>query len=190
MPVFRKPQAPETPLIVSVTGVRLGMHVLGIVGPDARMFFEVARRVGLTGRAIALAQDEQTAAAVGDAAINDGVTVDVASPFLPVTAPDGSLDLAIVDERTTRPAAYDLTTLLPPIRAALRDGGRVVVVLPAGGALARWFGTTRPPDIRPVLDACLAAGLSKGRLIAAHDGLAFVEALRTARGDGRSVVSS
>jgi len=178
MPVFRKSETPETPLIVSVTGVRLGMRVLGIVGPDARLFFEVARRVGLTGRAIALARDEPTAAAIGDAAINDGVTLDVASPFLPLTVPDGSLDLAIVDERTTRPAAYDLTTLLPSIRAALREGGRVVVVLSAGGALARWFGTTRPPDLGPILDACLAAGLSKGRLIAAHDGMAFVEALR------------
>ena len=178
MPVFRKPKAPESPLIVSVTGVRLGMRVVGIVGQDARLFFEIARRVGLTGRATALAQDEQAATAIGDAAIADGVTLDVASPYLPLTVPDGSLDLVMVDERSPRPASYELAVLLPHVRTALRQGGRVLVVLPAGGILARWLGTTRPPDVRPVLDACLAAGLSKGRLLAAYEGLAFVEALR------------
>jgi hypothetical protein len=179
MPVFRKPQAPETPLIVSVTGVRLGMRVLGIVGHDARLFFDVARRVGLTGRAIALAENEDAAGAINEAAINDGVTLDVASPFLPLTVPDESIDLALVDERSARPGAFDLATLLPHLRAALRTGGRVVVILPAGGLLARWLGTTKPPDVGPVIGAFQSAGLSKGRLIAAHDGLAFVEALRT-----------
>jgi hypothetical protein len=178
MPVFRKPKAPESPLIVSVTGVRLGMQVAGIVGQDARLFFEIARRVGLTGRATALAQDEQAATAIGDAAIADGVTLDVASPYLPLTVPDGSLDLVIVDERSPRPASYELAVLLPHVRTALRQGGRALVVLPAGGLFARWLGTTRPPDVRPVLDAFLAAGLSKGRLLAAYEGLAFVEALR------------
>ena len=179
MPVFRKPQAPDTPLIVSVTGVRLGMSVVGIIDRDARLFFEIARRVGLTGRATALAQDEQTAAAIGDAAIADGITLDVASPYLPLTVPDGSVDLVMVDERTARPPSSALAALLPYVRAALRPGGRVVVVLAAGGVLARWLGTTKPPDVGPVVDACLAAGLSKGRLIAAQEGLAFVEALRT-----------
>src|SRR5690242_3160204 len=118
MAIFRKAQAPETPLIVSVTGVRLGMRVLGILGQDARPFFELARRVGLTGRAIAVAENEQLAAAIGEAAINDGVTLDVMSPYLPLTVPDESVDLVVVDERVARPAPYDLASLLTHVRAA------------------------------------------------------------------------
>ena len=154
------------------------MSVVGIVGGDARLFFEIARRVGLTGRATALAQDEQTATAIGDAAIADGITLDVASPYLPLTVPDGSIDLVMVDEQTARPASFALPALLPHVRTALRPGGRLVIVLPAGGILARWLGRTPSPDVRPVIEVCLAAGLSKGRLLAAYGGLAFVEALR------------
>ena len=45
MPIFRKSETPETPLVVSVTGVRLGQRVLVVAGRDRAVVHDIAARV-------------------------------------------------------------------------------------------------------------------------------------------------
>ena len=50
MALFRH-APPQQPLIVSITGVRIGQRIVGVIGGDARLFLDVAARVGITGGA-------------------------------------------------------------------------------------------------------------------------------------------
>jgi hypothetical protein len=175
---------PDDPLIVSMSGVRLGQQVLAIVGRDRRLFFDVAARVGLTGRAFGLAADASDAAALGEEAIRHGVAADAGTLDTPWTIAADSIDVAVIDDRDARTPST--AALLPQVKSVLRPGGRVIVVLAAeGGTVARLLGRQRPPDVSGLLDALQGAGFGAGRLVAVRDGLAFVEAARpSARAGG------
>jgi hypothetical protein len=178
MSIFRpRKTRPDDPLIVSMSSVRLGQQVLAIVGRDRRLFFDLAARVGLTGRAVGITADAQDAAALAGDAIRHGVAVDTFALDTPWPVASGSVDVAVIDDR--EPRAVATADLLPQIRAVLRPGGRVILVLSAeGGALARLLGRERAPDVTGLLEALSQADFGAGRLIAVRGGLAFVEAAR------------
>jgi len=177
MPIFRPSAAPAIPLVVSVTGVRLGQRVLVVPGRDRKPLLEIAARVGLTGRTLALtsAQDAPRVQAEAERA---GVLVDLAVLEMPMPVSDDTFDLALVDDRAERGSGLDIASLLPGLRAALRPGGRLVVLLQAGGGrLGRLFGGSEPPPAAAaLLEALTAAGLRAGRLVTVRDGVGFVEA--------------
>ena len=62
----------------------------------------------------------------------------------------------------------------------LRPGGRIVLAVPAPtSALAGLFGITpKPPDIAPLLGLLREAGFIAARLLAAREGIGYVEAAR------------
>jgi hypothetical protein len=180
MPIFRSSGTPSVPLIVSVTGVRLGQRVLVVPGRDARVLIDVAGKVGLTGRTLALTP-ASSAAALASAAERAGAVVDVAALEVPLQVAGDSFDLAVVDDRGARGPGVDTPSLLPEILQALRPGGRIVVLLPAGdGLLARMLGggATEPPGAPPLLQAFEQAGFRAGRLVAVHAGVGYLEASR------------
>jgi hypothetical protein len=168
--------APADPLAVSMSGVRLGQQVLVIVGRDRKLFFDLAARVGLTGGAYGIAADQAAAAALGEEAIRHGVAAETIAMETAWGIADDTIDVAVIDGRE---AATASTMVLPKVRAVLRPGGRVVVVLAAeGGVLARLLGRETAPDVGALLQALPQAGFGAGRLVAVRDGLAFVEAAR------------
>lgn len=181
MPIFRT-SAPQDPLIVSVSGVRLGQRVLALPGADLRTLVDVAARVGLTGRVLALTRDESDSARVQAHAERHGVLVDVERLQTPVPVPDEAFDVAIVD---TRGADADrgktLPALLPSMLRALRPGGRLVLLLQGGGGIAaRLLGRDVPPrELDERLRALIDTGFRTARLVALRDGIAFVEAMRS-----------
>jgi SAM-dependent methyltransferase len=179
MGLFRN-APPQEPLVVSVTGARMGQRLLGVVGGDPRMFLDAAAKVGISGSAYALAADTAAVARVQEAAVKHGVLVDASPVELPLPLPDASFDLVFVDDRTPRPAAHSTPVLLAEVRRVLRPGGRIILAVPApSSALAGLFGSTpRSPDVTPLLQALLDADLIAARLLATHRGVGFVEAAR------------
>jgi SAM-dependent methyltransferase len=181
MAIFRAPASPSVPLVVSVTGVRLGQRVLVVPGRDRQALLELAGKVGLTGRTLALAAGS-SAAAVQSAAERAGALVDVAPLEMPLPVAAESFDLAVVDDRTARAAPLDTPSLLHELFHALRPGGRVVVLLPTGeGLIGRLLGGSAPPPAAPSMLAAFGeAGFRAGRVVAVRDGVGYLEATRSA----------
>jgi SAM-dependent methyltransferase len=184
MAIFRASASPPVPLVVSVAGVRLGQRVLVVPGRDLRVLVDLAAKVGLTGRTLALAVGS-SARSVQSAAERAGVLVDVAPLDVPLPVAAESFDLAVVDDRPARVARLDAPSLLPEIREALRPGGRVVVLLPAGqGLVGRLLGggSAAPPAAAPTLAAFGESGFRAGRIVAVRDGVGYLEATKPADG--------
>jgi hypothetical protein len=182
MPIFRKSETPETPLVVSVTGVRLGQRVLVVAGRDRAVVHDIAARVGLTGRTLVLVAAREVEA-VQSAAERAGVLVDVAPLGVPLPVAGEIFDVALVDDTSSRPEGADTPALLPELHSALRPGGRVIVRLATGaGPLARFFGGDHePPAAGEAIAALTEAGFRAARVVAVHAGAAYVEASRPAQ---------
>jgi SAM-dependent methyltransferase len=181
MALLRKGR-PEDPLIVSITGARIGDRVVGVVGVDTRLFLDVAAKVGITGQAVALAADRDAAARVERAAVEQGVLVEAVPIALPLPLADASFDIALVDERALRAEAYQTPALSRDVLRVLRPGGRIVLAVAVPSSpFAGLFGIAPPtPDISPVLSTLTAAGFTAARLLAARGGIGFIEAARPA----------
>ena len=179
MALFRH-APPQQPLIVSITGVRIGQRIVGVIGGDARLFLDMAARVGITGGAYGLTVDDAAVSRLQAAAVKHGVLLDAAPISLPLPLPDATFDLALIDERRTPAARRASASLLKEMRRVLRPGGRIILAVPApSSALAGLFGIIpKPPDVRPVLQELLETGFLAARLLAARDGVGFVEAAR------------
>jgi|SRR6185369_11006469 len=119
-------------LLVSMTGVKLGDRVAFIGCAHGARLAAVAAKVGLSGRAVAVAPDESSAARARRGAENAGVLVEVeqATPTrLPLD--DSSFDLAVVDDTGGlfgAMSAGDRAVAARETARILRPGGRVVLV--------------------------------------------------------------
>src|SRR3954470_23196638 len=87
------------PLVVGMTGVKLGERFAQIGCAHGGRLAAVAAKVGLSGRAVAFVPDEASAARARKGATNGGVLVDVEitpSTHLPVE--DDAFDLVVIDD--------------------------------------------------------------------------------------------
>jgi hypothetical protein len=165
LPFLRKTERQE-PLVVSMTGIRLGDRLL-YVGGNADFFEPLAARVGLSGQTTIVASDPD---ALKTAAERDGVLIDAVT-----TIPSqGDFDLAVVETRGAWPDA--VSSLLGPVRV----GGRLIVI---AGARRGWRGHLRapaepaPPDSE-IVRVLEAAGWTPARGIGSRDGVRFIEGFR------------
>jgi SAM-dependent methyltransferase len=179
MALFRK-APPQDPLIVSMSGARLGQRMLVVPGSDLQVLIDVAAKVGLTGRAFALVPDPGALPRVQERTVQQGVLVDAEPLTVPFPLPDASFDVAIVDDRVMRPAARSTDALLPELARVIRPGGRLLVLVPAPSSpLAGLFGSeASAPDVSGLIRTLGAGGFTAGRLLGVRQGTAFVEAVR------------
>lgn len=165
---LRKPAHESEPLVVSMTGVRLGDRAI-FAGTNAALLMPIAARTGLSGQLLAVSGN---AADLKARAEREGHLVESAAA--PPT--DGSYDLAIVE------AAGDWATTLAPLLAAVRPGGRIVVVIgaqPQGPLAFLKSSASSRQGPAAVVESLERAGWHRARSIGGRDGLEFVEAVRT-----------
>lgn len=166
LPFFKQSATSAEPLVVAMTGVRLGDSVL-FVGRSAPLLLPIASRTGLSGRCLVVgpADDVQRLEA---AATSSGVLVETAVMF----PGDGAFDLAVLE------AVGDWSKAAADVRTSVRSGGRIIVVAgeQRAGLLSRWTSTPTPVDTDAIVRTLSSSGWHRARAVGERDGLHFVEA--------------
>ena len=165
LPFLRKAER-EDPLVVSMTGIRLGDRLL-YVGATPELVEPLAARVGLSGQTTVVATE---ADAVTAAAERNGLLIDGA----PTVPNAGDYDLAIVEARGAWQDS--VRQVLAPVRV----GGRLIVV---AGEPRQWLGRLRglaepAPADGEIVRVIEAAGWTAARGIGGRGDLRFVEGFR------------
>jgi hypothetical protein len=163
LPFLRKPEH-EEPLVLAMTGVRLGDRVI-FAGENLDLLLPLAARAGMSGEVVVVSREGPRLAA---AAERHGLLVTTAT--LPASRP---FDLAVVQ------VAAEWTGSLTPLLASVRAGGRVIVVDRSGphGLLARLRRSPAGEESNtPIVQALARAGWSRARGIGRREGFTFVEA--------------
>jgi ubiquinone/menaquinone biosynthesis C-methylase UbiE len=170
-------------LAVAMATVKMGDQLLQIGCADGGRMGAIAVKVGLSGRAVTVVPDQQSAARARRGAAEAGALVDVhVAPVAKLPVEDNAFDLAIVDDTggllaTMRPE--DRVAMVRETARALKSRGRVVVIgaVPRGGLGAIFTRTQSGPpfDPQPSLEA---DGFKFVRLLGEREGLKFVEGLK------------
>ena len=170
-------------LVVGMTGAKLGERFAQIGCAHGGRLAAVAKKVGLSGRALAIVPDEAAAERARKGAAEEGVLVEIeVAPPTRLPADDAAFDLVVVDdtdgllgtmEAEARAAAVGET------RRILRASGRLLVIGRAprsglGALLSRDPGVP-PFDAAPALEA---DGYRAVRTLAEREGLVFVEGIK------------
>jgi ubiquinone/menaquinone biosynthesis C-methylase UbiE len=173
-------------LVVSMTGVKMGDRLVQIGCAHGGRLAAVAKKVGLTGRAVAVVPDAAAANRAQKGAADAGVLIEIetAPPTrLPV---DGEgFDLAVVDDTGgllgTLPSE-DRAASVRELMRVLRPGGRVMVLgaAPRAGLGALLKGGQTGPSFASgeATTALQADGFKSVRLLAEREGLVFVEGIK------------
>ena len=174
-------------LVVAMTGVKMGDRLLHVGCGSGSRLGAIAAKVGLSGRAVAVVPDDESAARARAGAADAGVLVEVVvAP--PTALPDetGAFDVVIVDDTIGSLGARRAEERVAAVRElhrVLRVGGRVVVIgtAPRGGFGAVFTRATAGPPFVSSGDAVKslqADGFPTARLLAERDGLAFAEGIK------------
>ena len=182
MGLFRK-SAPGEPMAVTMAGVKLGQRLVAVGVRDPNLVAQLAVKVGLTGRACVVDDDDARLAKAAADIEKEGALVE------PVRAPYGmwpldpdSFDIAVIPYTLSQLPADDRVRCLSEVFRVLRPGGRVVVIEPArrGG-----FGALlhRQPGAAPgeSLPALRLAGFAAVRELAEADGVAYLEGVKSSQ---------
>lgn len=176
MPLFRK-SVPQDPLVVSMTGARLGHRIVIVPSNHDDVVMAIAAKAGLTGHVVVVTPDEARRTALSTRALAAGALVETESD-VHASADEPAFDIAILDLRESD-AAVDATTAAA-LHGRLRQGGRLVVLMSAPrGGLAALFGGAAAPDTTAQTNALLAAGFRTARLLAVRERMVFIEALKS-----------
>ena len=170
-------------LLVGMTGVKMGDHFVQIGCANGARLAAVAAKVGLSGRAVAVVPDPESAARAQKGASHAGVLVEIETASLRALPLDAnSFDLAIVDDTGGLLGAME-----PDVRVAacrewlriLRPAGRAMIIgaAPASGigALMGRGSHAIAFDAVPLLEA---QGFKAVRKLAEREGLIFVEGIK------------
>ena len=169
-------------LFVGMIDIRLGDRVAQIGCADGGRLAAIAAKVGLSGRAVAIVNDDASAARAKKGAEQAGVLVEIErSPMTTLPLDDGSIDLVVIDD-----TGGLFSTAKPESRAAsvkevlrvLRPGGRVMVVGTAARAgLGALLSRSQHPSVDP--EPWLQSdGFSAVRRLAEREQLLFVEGIK------------
>ena len=170
-------------LVVGMTGVKLGERVAQIGCVDGGRLGAIAKKVGLSGRAVAVVPDEASAARAQKGAAEAGALVEIeTAPPTHVPLDEGTFDLVVVDDTAGLIGSMregDRSALVGEALRLLRPGGRAMVIgsTPPSGLSAFLTRTPSGPpcDAAPVLQA---GGFKSVRVLAERAGLIFVEGIK------------
>ena len=190
--MYLKRQDPYA-LVKSMTAVKMGDRFVQVGCAHGGRLGAVAGKVGLSGRAVVVAPDEESAARARKGAAEEGVLVEVeVAPLTRLPIEDAGFDLAVVDDTagllgTMR--AEDRVAAIRELVRVLRPGGRVMIVgaAPRGGLGALISRTQSGPPLVASGDAIKALeadGFHSARVLAEREGLVFVEGIKPRQSHG------
>ena len=176
-------------LELSMAGLKLGRSVLQIYGSDHGLITALAKVVGLSGQAYAVAETQRDAEAFERRAADAGVLVDIKVGEL-ATLPynDDWFDLVVIKQVLGGLTQNDRVLCLQQALRVLKAGGRCLVVDPAmrgglGAVLSRRSLDPRYVESGGGQRALEDEGFLGIRLLAECDGLTFVEGAKSAGPD-------
>jgi hypothetical protein len=181
--IFRKGRG-RREMILAMVGVRMGERLVCVGAGDPASFAALATKVGLTGRACAIAPDAASARSIEAAAAEEGVLMEVeAAGGWASSQADKSFDVAVVDGNLIEDSPSDGQACLREVFRVLRDGARLVMILRGGrgaGALVGVERTSAGAAIPSLMRALGETGFRPVRLLGEREGLSFVEGFRPA----------
>ena len=170
-------------LVVGMTGVKLGERFAQVGCAHGGRLAAVAKKVGLSGRAVAIVPDETAVERARRGAAAEGVLVEIElAPATRLPVEDTAFDLVVIDDtdgflRTMPPA--DRAAAVRETLRILRPSGRVVVIgrAPRSGFGALWSREAAGPTFNagPALEA---DGYRAVRTLAERERLVFVEGIK------------
>jgi ubiquinone/menaquinone biosynthesis C-methylase UbiE len=167
-----------------MTTVKMGDQLVQIGCPDGARMGAIAAKVGLSGRAVTIVSDQESAARAQRGAAEAGALVDVhVAPPSKLPVEDGVFDLAVIDDTggffgTLR--AEDRVLLVRETARVLKPRGRVIVIVavPRGGLGALFTRAQSGPSFDPQ-PSLTADGFRFVRVLGEREGLKFVEGVKT-----------
>ena len=185
---LRKSTVGRDPLVMAMSGVRLGERLLQVGIDDPAILGALAAKVGISGHSAVVTLDEPSAdrarAAVADAATLADVVL-ASEARLPFD--DSSFDVAIIHSANGLLAALnsDLRArLLQEVLRVTRAGGRVIATEVGQRTGVRAMLSPAPrrderyESTGGTIAAMEAAGFRPVRLLAERDGFRFIEGLK------------
>lgn len=170
-------------LFVGMIDIRLGDRVAQIGCADGSRLAAIAGKVGLSGRAVVVVDDEASAARAKKGAEHGGVLVEIEqSPLTTLPLDDGSIDLVVIDDtggRFSNATPETRAALIKEVLRALRPGGRVMVIGAAarGGLGALLSRAQQGPSVDP--EPWLQSdGFTAVRRLAEREQLQFTEGIK------------
>ena len=188
--MFLRKAKRREPAAVTMSGVRMGEHLLQVGVDDAATAGVLAAKVGLSGSAAIAGPDEASADRVRRAAAEAGALVDVhVTPLDALSLPDVGVDVVVVHALQALDSAGGVNGAMRECYRVLRHGGRIIV-MEAGeqeGAFGKLSAMLRgqPGGAGHVTGAAVAAAEAAGfrpvRVVGELDGIRFTEGLKPAR---------
>jgi ubiquinone/menaquinone biosynthesis C-methylase UbiE len=170
-----------------MAGVKLGDRLLAVGLGDVPLVAALARKAGLTGRAVAVDADETRVSRAAAAMTQEGALVEATTaPWNSWPFDANSFDVVVVSDLLGTLREADRKQCLLEVARVLRPGGRIVVIEPASeSGLAALFTRRAARDAsyiatggaRRVLDD---AGFAGARVLAEQGGRVFVEGAKRA----------
>lgn len=173
-------------LELSMAGLKLGKSVLQAHGSDYGLITALAKVVGLSGQAYAVAGTQHDAEAFERGAADAGVLVDVkVAELAALPYDDNCFDLVVIKQVLGGLTQNDRVRCLQEALRVLKGGGRCLVVDPAmrgglGALLSRQSLDPRYVEGGGAQRALEHEGFHGTRLLAERDGLRFVEGTKSA----------
>jgi ubiquinone/menaquinone biosynthesis C-methylase UbiE len=165
-----------------MAGVKLGDRLLAIGLVDAPLVAALARKAGLTGRAVAVDADEERVRRAAPAVAQEGALVETThAPWNALPFEANSFDVIVVRDLLGTMREDERRECLREASRVLRPGGRIVVIDPtAQGGLAGLFTRRATPDATYLATggaktALETAGFAGSRVLAEQGGMLFAE---------------
>jgi len=174
----------EELLAVSMAGIKLGDRLLVVGCADPILIARLAVKTGLTGRALAVDEQEKVVTAAAEIAAREGALIETATvPWSALPLEADSFDVAIVRDMLPHLDADVRSGCVREVLRVLRPGGRCLVIDGKGrtGLATVARGTSGATDYSAAggpVRALTAQGFKAARILAEREGLVFAEAVK------------
>ena len=167
---------PGDPLVVAMTGVKLGDRLLIMGGSDTKTVALLALKPGISGRACVVDDDAAIATRAGEMVTREGALIETEhAPITMLPYDAGAFDIVVLNHALGKLPDSRRVGALAEAHRVLRQGGRGVAIEPAArGGLASLIGGSRLPS-GEIEREMTQVGFRAVRTLAERDGLAFIE---------------